>query len=263
MDTIRKAKPEDLERILTGFAENGGMSDITGTSKPYGAGGVKAAHSSPRTDYFVTCAEKFLSAVDTNGWPLDFFSFHSYSDPAEAIRQVEFADRLLDRYGFTREKTERVFNEWLPFVSHVNLGSAKQAVGIAAELIGLQNGPCDIACIYDARCDVGNYSPLFNPLTYRPHKAYDGFVAFNGLSKLGTAVKCTSSDPSVWAAAASCDDRTALMVANVSDSAKPLSVRGLSGSVSGFLTDEMRSREPTGVPSELPPHSILFLGSAP
>ena len=60
-----------------------------------------------------------------------------------------------------------------------------------------------------------------------------------------------------------CDDRTALMVANVSDSAKPLSVRGLSGLVSGFLTDEMRSREPTGVPSELPPHSILFLGSAP
>ena len=224
-----------------------------------GSGHVAAANSSPRTEHFIDCATNFLAAARTNDWPLDFFSFHSYSDPAEAIRQVEFADRLLDRYGFTHEKTERVFNEWMPFVSHENLGSAKQAAGIAAELIGLQNGPCDIACLYDARCDVGNYSPLFNPLTYKPHKAYDAFVAFNELRKLGTAVRCTSSDSSVWAAAASCDGRTVLMAANVSDRAKPFSVRGLPGEASGFLTDETRSRTQTGVPSELPPHSILLL----
>ena len=42
-------------------------------------------------------------------------------------------------------------NEWLPYVCHDNLGTAKQAAGIAAELIGLQNGPCDLACIYDTR----------------------------------------------------------------------------------------------------------------
>lgn len=224
-----------------------------------GAGEVKAAHSSPRTDYFVTCAEEFLAAVRANGWPLDFFSYHSYSDPAEAIRQVEFADRLLTRCGFSRKKTERIFNEWLPHVGHGNLGSAKQAAGIAAELIGLQNGPCDLACIYDARCDVGSYSPLFNPFTYRPHKAYDAFVAFNELRKLGVAVRCTSSDPSVWAAAASRDGRIALMVANASERAKSLVVRGLPEEATGFLTDETRSQAPTGVPAELPPHSILLL----
>ena len=99
------------------------------------------------------------------------------------MRQVRYADRLLDEYGFTREKTKRVFNEWLPFPSLESLGSAHQASAIAAELIGLQNGPCDVACIYDARCGVGMFSPLFNPLTQKPHKAYWSFVAFNELRK--------------------------------------------------------------------------------
>lgn len=96
---------------------------------------------------------------------------------------MRYADRLLDEYGFTREKTKRVFNEWLPFPSLESLGSAHQASAIAAELIGLQNGPCDVACIYDARCGVGMFSPLFNPLTQKPHKAYWSFVAFNELRK--------------------------------------------------------------------------------
>ena len=34
---------------------------------------------------------------------------------------------------------------------------------------------------------MGNYSPLFNPLTYKPHKAYYAFTAFNELRKRGTA----------------------------------------------------------------------------
>ena len=60
---------------------------------------------------------------------------------------------------------------------------------MAAELIALQNGPCALACIYDARCGIGNYSPLFNPFTYKPHKAYYAFTAFNELRRRGTAVR--------------------------------------------------------------------------
>ena len=182
-----------------------------------GAGSVRAAHSDPRSEHFLTCAKDFLAAVRDGGWPLDFFSYHSYSSPKEALRQVAYADELLNSYGFPQERTERVYNEWLPYASHGNLGTAHQAAGIAAELIGLQNGPCDLACIYDGRCGTGNYSPLFNPMTYKPHKAYYVFCAFNELRKLGTAVKPPATPDGIYATAATDGrDRAALLVANVS-----------------------------------------------
>ena len=182
-----------------------------------GSDHVAAANSSPRMEHFIDCATNFLSAAQANGWPLDFFSFHSYSRPTEALRQVRYADELLTKYGFTRERTERIFDEWLPYVRHENLGTAKQAAGIAAELIALQNGPCDLACIYDARCGVGNYSPLFNPMTYKPHRAYYVFCAFNELRKLGTAVKAPATPAGVYAAAATDGKgKAALLIANIS-----------------------------------------------
>ena len=188
-----------------------------------GSDNVPAANSSPRTKYFVECSHKFLAAARDNKWPLDFFSYHSYSAPTEAMRQVRFADEHLNQYGFTADKCERIFNEWLPYVKHENLGSALQAAGVAAELIALQNGPCDVACIYDARCGVGNYSPLFNPLTYKPHKAYYAFTAFNELRKRGTAVAaCASGDKNLYVVAAKNEKDAAVMLANDSDKAIPL-----------------------------------------
>ena len=182
-----------------------------------GSEAVAAAHSTPRTRHFIECSKAFLSAVRDNKWPLDFFSYHSYSDAPDALRQVAYADKLLDSYGFTADRTERICNEWLPAVSHENLGSAKQAAQVATELIGFQNGPCDMACIYDARCGVGNYSPLFNCFTYKPHKAYYAFMAFNELRKLGTAVSAPKTPEGVYATAATDGKgRAAVMVANIS-----------------------------------------------
>ena len=187
-----------------------------------GAGQIKAANSSPRLEYFIDCAERFLKAARANGWPLDFFSFHSYSKTEAAIRQVRFADELLNRHGFTADRTERHFNEWLPYVGPQYTGTAKQASGVAAELIGLQNGPCDVACIYDAQCTTGVYAPLFDPSTTLPRKAYYAFTAFNELRKRGTAVRATSDDPQVWVAAAKGGTDGAVMLANDSDEWKPL-----------------------------------------
>jgi len=195
-----------------------------------GAGQVAAAHSSPRTEYFVECAEKFLAAAKKGNWPLDFFSYHSYSEPDEALRQVRFADELLNRYGFTAKTCERIYNEWLPYVSHENLGSARQAAGIASELVELQNGPCDVACIYDARCGIGNYSPLFNPMTYKPHKAYYAFTAFNELRKCGKAVKVTTDGTKgLHVAAAKGEKGAAVLLANDTDAAIPVTGLGLEG----------------------------------
>ena len=233
-----------------------------------GAGRVAGANSSPRLSYFVECADRFLAAARDGKWPLDFFSFHSYSTPAEAMRQVRYADELLTKYGFGSDRCERIFNEWLPYVSRQNLGTALQASAIAAELIGLQNGPCDLACIYDARCGVGSYSPLFNPLTQKPHKAYWSFVAFNELRKRGTAVRVAVTDgncasPAVYAAAAcGADGSVAVMLANVGEKGRPfaIDVKGASPeSRKCRVIDESRTWEEIPMPSAIPPRSVLLI----
>ena len=226
-----------------------------------GSDNVPAANSSPRMEYFVECSHKFLAAARDNKWPLDFFSFHSYSAPAEAMRQVRFADEHLNEYGFTRDKCERIFNEWLPYVGHENLGSALQAAGVAAELIGLQNGPCDVACIYDARCGIGNYSPLFNPLTYKPHKAYYAFTAFNELRRCGTAVAAqTAGDAGLWVAAAKGKKDAAVMIANDSDRTVPLSCDFQGRTVASCrITDKDRTDAEVQMPGELPPRSFILV----
>ena len=226
-----------------------------------GAGQVKAANSSPRTEYFVECAKEFLQAARDGKWPLDFFSYHSYSAPDEAIRQVHYADQLLNEYGFTADRCERIYNEWLPYVRHENLGTALQAAGIASELIELQNGPCDVACIYDARCGIGNYSPLFNPMTYKPHKAYYAFVAFNELRKLGTAVKvATDGTKGLHATAAKGADGAAVLLANDTGKDIPLAVDfGGRAVVQAKLSDGTRTDETVPMPAALPPHSFLLV----
>ena len=226
-----------------------------------GSDHIPAANSSPRMEHFVKCSHEFLKAVKENGWPLDFFSYHSYSAPKEALRQVRFADEHLNEYGFTADRTERHFNEWLPYVGHDNLGTAKQAAGIAAELIGLQNGPCDVACIYDARCGVGNYSPLFNPMTYKPHKAYYAFTAFNELRKAGKAVAAVSSDADVWVAAAKGAGGQVVMLANDSDAEKTLKLDfGGRSAKSCRITDNDRTDASVdGTLDKLPPHSFCVI----
>ena len=237
-----------------------------------GSDHIPAANSSPRMEYFVECSHKFLAAARDNGWPLDFFSFHSYSQPTEAMRQVRFADEHLNEYGFTADRCERHFNEWLPYVGHDNLGSALQAAGVAAELIALQNGPCDLACIYDARCGIGNYSPLFNPFTYKPHKAYYAFTAFNELRRRGTAVRVLCDGPcpvALCVAAARGDDGSiAVMLANDGDEEVPFTLEIAGGAFSSSraavpprvrITDETHTWEEVPLPATLPPHSFAVL----
>ncbi len=226
-----------------------------------GSDRVAAANSSPRMKYFVECAHQFLKAARDKKWPLDFFSFHSYSDPKEALRQLRFADELLNSYGFTSDKCERINNEWLPYPGRGSLGSSKQAAGVAAEMLGFQNGPCDLACLYDARCGVGTYSPLFNPMTLQPHKAYYAFLAFNELRKLGTAVSCTSDDPDVFAAAAHKDGKTAVMIANCSNARKPLALAGVPSGGMCRITDSTRTWAEVAYPTDLPPWSFVVIAA--
>jgi len=226
-----------------------------------GASAVGAAHSSPRTRHFIECAHKFLAAARDGKWPLDFFSYHSYSDAEDALKQVYFADKILNDYGFTADRTERIYNEWLPAPEHKALGTAMQAAKIAVELIGLQNGPCDMACIYDGRCGLGDYSPLFNPMTYEPHKAYYVYMAFNELRQLGKAVKPPATPKGVYVAAATDGQgRGTVMIANISG--KPWkSDLDLGGwrVLSAKVIDKDRTYAEASAPAEIPADSVWLL----
>lgn len=222
---------------------------------------VAAANSTPRLQYFVDCAHEFLGRARAEGWPLDFFSYHTYSGPKEALRQAEFADRLLSSYGFTREKTERILDEWLPEPWLGKLGSPRQAAEIAAGMIALQNGPCDIACLYDAACSSSIYAPLFNPLTRRPHKAYYAFVAFHELRKLGSAIPCRNVPDGLFAAAATdSTGRAALLLANLGEPPVPLPA-DYSGRrpVRACVIDATHDWTEIPPPAAIGPESVLLL----
>ena len=174
------------------------------------------------------------------------------------MEQTRYVRKALDEAGF--KGLETCLNEWLPAPNHDKLGTAQQAAEVAATLVGFQNGPVDSAAIYDAKCGVGNYSPLFNPLTYKPHKAYYAFMAFNELRKTGTAVAAESDDPNVWVAAAKGADGVAVMVVNFVGKEAPLSLDLHGRKVSWCrITDGTRTWEDCELSAALPPYSFVVL----
>lgn len=212
-------------------------------------------------NHFVTCASNFLASAKKENWPLDFFSFHSYSGVGQALKEVEFADRLLTDHGFPREKCLRVFDEWLPNPKLMYSGTAGQAALVAAEMIGLQNGPCDIACIYDARCKVSAYTPLFNALTRKPYKAYQAFMAFKALRDCGTAVATeVKGSQKLYAAAAKGEKGAAVMIANTTGDgvATTYDFQGRKV-VEVRLTDTQHTNEVVPLPEKIPAKSILLV----
>ena len=114
--------------------------------------------------------------------------------------------------------------------------------------------------VYDARCGVGSYSPLFNPLTQKPHKAYYAFLAFNELRKAGTAVAAASSDSKVRVAAAKGGKGSVVMMVNASDVEEPLTLKASMGEgVSCRITDADRTWKEDSLPTKLPPWSFVVL----
>ena len=250
----------------------------------YGSCGVMwiNAWKVERARHHLDCFHAFLKFVREHGCPLDFFSWHSYSGVDNLLEQARYVRNALDEAGFSDVPT--CLNEWLPSPSHEKLGSALQASEVAAALLLFQNGPVDSAAIYDARCGIGNYSPLFNPLTYKPHKAYYAFMAFNELRKRGTAVKCervaSHSSQNVYAAAAISTSplreggggeaaggstpcaSLAVMLANIGDEPVPfaLELHGVNSKrTTARITDETHTWEETTLPSALPPHSFILV----
>ena len=217
---------------------------------------INRRDKNPRAKFQFDCFHQFLKYVKEHECPIDYFSYHSYSYVPQLMEQTRYVRKALDEAGF--KGLETCLNEWLPAPNHDKLGTAQQAAEVAATLVGFQNGPVDSAAIYDAKCGVGNYSPLFNPLTYKPHKAYYAFMAFNELRKAGKAVAAESDAAKVWVSAAKGEKGVVAMVVNFGAEPQPLSLDlGGRKASSCRITDETRTWEECELPSTLPPYSFV------
>ena len=125
------------------------------------SGTLKGAKLEP-TPFF----KKFLAHCRNDKAPLDFFSWHCYSDdPTELVRRAVEVRRLLDAAGF--RKAESHLNEWnyLPggewggMMSkdalarrrwHARLGGPEGATFSASALMLLQDAPLDAANYFSA-----------------------------------------------------------------------------------------------------------------
>ena len=107
---------------------------------------------------------------------------------------------------------------------------------------------------------MGEYSPLFNPVTYECRKAYYTIMAFNELYKRGKAVKAPETPEGVWAAAAAGTGDGVLMIANAADKDIPLALDFCGRSVvSCRLIDDGHNLEEVPLPAVLKEDAVLLV----
>jgi len=142
---------------------------------------------------FVT---NFLAHCQTNQLPLDFFSWHCYTDRArEFVERAQGVREMLNSFGFQR--TESHLNEWnyLPDNSwnglsrkaparerqkfYDKMSGSRAAAFVLSSLLQFQQAPIDVANFFHG--EVGGFG-LFNENGLRM-KPFYAFQAFNNLAR--------------------------------------------------------------------------------
>jgi xylan 1,4-beta-xylosidase len=174
----------------------------------------------------------FLELCRRESLPLDFFSWHCYTDnPSELAARAKAVRRLLDAHGFT--KTESHLNEWnylpgnswdilsrdaAPEVRQRDadrMAGAEGAAFLAASLIELQDAPVEVANFFHGECGLfGLHTEVGAPV--RP---YFAMLAFAQLLDTPRRIPAEGGITGKLALLAGSDDQTsraALLLANLS-----------------------------------------------
>ena len=170
---------------------------------------AKIANSSSRTEYFIECFEKFMKFVQENKLPLDFFSWHSYSDVEKNIAYENYVHSTLQKYGFLN--TESILNEWNPGIS--KRGTLEDSCNVLDMMLQMQYTTVDMLMYYDGQVH-GSYQGLYNPVTFEPFKTYYVFKAFSVLYKLGNQVEIIDDFDGISCVAAIGKDKKAILMTN-------------------------------------------------
>lgn len=167
---------------------------------------------------------EFLEGCRRGGAPLDFFSWHQYSDkPNKIVNSPGEAKALLDEYGYGL--TELHLTEW-----HYHLGwgsdcdkhrqkllfqlmvGPDSAAYLAAVLIGWQDTPLTMGHYYTGSTGDGAYA-LFDTVGI-PTCGYYALEYFNRCVQQPKRVSATSSDPDTYVIAAGDDGRLLILASS-------------------------------------------------
>lgn len=206
---------------------------------------------------FLKWYDAFLARCRTDRVPLDFFSFHLYSDdPREHVIHTAYAQRKLDEYGF--KETELVNDEWnsTSFAdTWSNKGKAEaygkethESAAYVASVLAVMQRETTLskAMFYDA-CPGRSYGTLFHA-NGKTTQAYEAFRAFDKLRQLGTSVGVTSSCSNVFALAAKdAAGRQRVMLANFTDRERTVALKLDAGA--RYLVSRVDERHSVLVPT--------------
>jgi len=186
-------------------------------------GGYGAART--KVDFF----EHFLQTASRENLPLDFFTWHRYTNEVEDI--VSQADRvrvMLDQYGFT--ETESILDEWAytendwfgknrwalygkdPVIKESFYTRMRSQVGASyalAVMISLLDHPVDKAHIYDGQ--RGFFGGLYDSFGNHTKLAHNLF-AFNRLIARENRTEAVSDLDGVYCTASRDDDGADIMI---------------------------------------------------
>ena len=168
-----------------------------------------------RYGYHIEFFQNFLAYIKEHNSPIDFFSWHSYSDVEKTLVMEQYVHRTLKEYGYAGLETH--LNEWNNAHGNHNFGTSYASASVAAMMCAMQNTHVDMLCYYDSRLQASAYGGLFAPLTYEPVCTYYSFYAFGELYALGTQVAACSDDSAVYTLAATDGEKKAVMVVNTAD----------------------------------------------
>ena len=176
--------------------------------------------------YFVEYFNNFMNYIKGKDYPvpLDFFTWHSYSNVEQNIIYAKYVRKTLDANGFT--KTESNCNEWNPGTS--DRCTVRDAVNVASNMLMWQNAPIDMAMYYNARI-TSSYGGMYDPLTWEPAKCFYSFKAFNKLYTLKNQTLAQSDDNSLLVVGASDGQEVAVMLSNYGEEDTKIEIEGLDG----------------------------------
>ena len=225
----------------------------------YGSSGMYAAFIDGMSDFYKSFPiwfVDFLEMAKREGCPLDFFSWHIYTDDlSHIIKSAQFVREKLDEYGFFN--TESHLNEWNYGAEGKQFEDKDTMVGasfVAAAFALMQAAPVDLAQYY-----VASQPSVYNGLLYMRSGGYTPvahvFSKFNKMFRSEGALEIVSNASEPYAIAAKDGDTSYVLISSYRKNAdsvklqmpgKRMKIYGLSDGGFGFLYDaEDELRLPT------------------
>ena len=176
-------------------------------------------YNSPKEEYRLSFFFGFIEYIKKHNSPIDFFSWHTYSDVNTIPLEADFVEKVLKENGLGNIETH--LNEWnLSHDIKINTGTSYASANVLAVMLAMQRKKTDMLMYYDAKyLSLNAYAGLYDVKTGMPSNIYYALKAFGELYHLQNEVECNYSSSGVYALAAAKDDEKAILLSNVKEDA--------------------------------------------